>query len=71
MVTKYGDECFSPKLNFWFLLFLIGLLPVYNAQDPATNYKDRIADAKSKLLKMIQKGIIKKKTIYFLSAKKT
>lgn len=64
MGTKYGDECLSQKLNFWFLLFLIGFLPVINAHDPAVNYKDRIADAKSKLLKMIQKGIIKLNLFY-------
>lgn len=29
-----------------------------NAQEPAVDYRDRIVEAKEKLLKMIQKGII-------------
>lgn len=69
MGTESCEKCF-PKINYWFLWILIGLsTSIINAQEPAVDYRDRIVEAKAKLLKMIQKGIIfgqnKKRVFYF------
>ncbi|XP_031630094.1 uncharacterized protein LOC116345133 [Contarinia nasturtii] len=53
-----GAKC--PKkslsiLNKWFLLILIGFYPIITETAPsATSYVDRVAEAKAKLIKMIQ-----------------
>lgn len=58
MASKRQKSYFCNVVDL-ILLCLIALLPLTIAQEPSYNFNNRIAEAKQKLLKMIQKGMEK------------